>query len=296
MADSTSCVQRTTDKSTLLASWFVTEFHWPTQEDHDAMDGVDTPRCHVCLRNKTFLLEHGAQMHEKVDGWAAAQWMKQQHGIQAHCVSLVVWGSPHMQLATGNFSQQGCGVRGEEKVNVFKSLCQQFPFAAVVVTYAHHDIKPTVDVEQDTVISDLLVNVPISPISGTQYVPRNSTGEKRCGSGDIRAIVRMPSRYSSQGASVWQAMSSRPAADGNGNESVLHLYRLTECFVPTAFQGDNGWEPEACIFLGEEACDLSRCVAEWHVQHAVDSAGSKAHASEQSNSPAARRRRQIVAS
>ena len=198
-----------------------------------------------------------------------------------------------MQLASGIFSHQRWGVGGEEKVNVFKSLCQQFPFAAVVVTYAHHDIKPTVDVEQDTVIFDVLVNVPISPISGTQYIPRNSTGEKRCGSGDIRAIVRVPSRYGNQGASVWQAMSSRPAADGNGNESVLHLYKLTECFVPTAFQGDNGSEPEACIFLGEEACDLSRCVAEWHVQSVAESDVSRAHACEQTASPATKHRRQV---
>ena len=91
-------------------------------------------------------------------------------------------------------------------------------------------------------------------------------------------------------------MASRQAVDGNGSESVLKLYDFIHEFAPKAFVGEpkDGLLMEKCIFFGEEACDLSRSAAEWHLWRSgvrrspIESAA--AYEQEHPCSPAWRRR------
>ena len=92
-------------------------------------------------------------------------------------VSLVCWGSPHMELASGAFSRDKAGAAAQEKASVFTSLSKQFQSATIVVTYTRH----SVDLSDLTFFSgyaffDIGVSVPEQ--GGVQYVPRYSTGER----------------------------------------------------------------------------------------------------------------------
>eukprot|EP00439_Symbiodinium_sp_Y106_P014559 s5356_g2.t1 len=96
-----------------LAKWFVTDFHWPTEADHEVrksesqtptgdavQDEMDTPQYLRLRDNRHFLQRRGAGIFEGVDGYSACDWVREQ-GIHPSNITLAVWASPHMELSDG---------------------------------------------------------------------------------------------------------------------------------------------------------------------------------------------------
>ena len=94
-----------------LANWFVTDFHWPTEADHEVrksesqtptgyavQDEMDTPQYLRLRDNRHFLQRRRAGIFEGVDGHSACDWVREQ-GIHPSNITLAVWASPHMELS-----------------------------------------------------------------------------------------------------------------------------------------------------------------------------------------------------
>ncbi len=56
-------------------------------------------------------------------------------------VRLVIWGSPRTELADGTRSFAHSRAAGEMKASTFSWLCHEWPFSAVAITYARHQVE-----------------------------------------------------------------------------------------------------------------------------------------------------------
>ena len=191
-----------------LHSWVVTEFHWPTKEDHlahiediECRGGSAIAECadasapaHEALEsNLHYLQAHGAKIAENVNGYKAAIWLRHNVGVRLCQTTSVIWGSPHMELADGTYSQPRAGAAACEKANVFESLCHQFPQSFVLVLYAGHRVDP---VQMSPGSQEAVMAMPAilrSVPGGRKYYPRCSRGSIRAnGEAPVQALVRVP--------------------------------------------------------------------------------------------------------
>ena len=177
-------------------------------------------------------------MGASVDGFRSAAWLESR-GTKALDVAVACWGSPHVELANGLCSAEKQGAASSEKPRVFNALCDQFPEALIVVTYARHCIDGDYLVCKDHVVRDIAVGVVEQ--GGVQYVPRYSTGWRRCAPWEVRAIVGVPMHMSPEllydQVNLWDLISVGARAKGG-----------------------------PCLFLGEEGADLSRCAAQHYCE------------------------------
>ncbi|CAE7266953.1 unnamed protein product [Symbiodinium natans] len=134
-----------------LQKWIVTEYRWPRVEDHVCLD-IDLPAAecsdladpaHAALAgNLEFMQTFGAKIAEGVDGYLASTWVHRNLGLAHHQITLVAWGSPHMELSDGTYSKQKAGAAACEKACVFQSLCKQFRHSFVLILFAGHGVHP----------------------------------------------------------------------------------------------------------------------------------------------------------
>lgn len=176
-------------------------------------------------------------VEDSVDGFYAASWLEFR-GTAASNVAVACWGSPHVELSNGQCSAEKQGAASSEKPRVFNSLCEQFPEALVLVTYARHWVDEGSLRSDHHVVWD--VSVGVEAKGEVQYIPRYSTGWRRCDPNEVRAIIGIPKGV------------------------VIQLYSQVDLWdlISTRFRGKGG----TCLFLGEEGADLSRCAAQHHCE------------------------------
>ena len=107
-----------------LQNWVITDYHRPTRSDHislldceeeasAAFEQMDpsAPAYLVLEANLSYTQAHGARSAEGVDGFLATKWLLQHLTWPSHDVTLVCWGSPHMELADGGYSRPKSGAQ-----------------------------------------------------------------------------------------------------------------------------------------------------------------------------------------
>lgn len=218
----------------------VTDFMFPTSEHHEAVtleeakgttgnmiwDELSTPAYKTFEANRVAMQATGAVFYDGVDGFAAIDWVRQREW-DVRSLGFVCWGSPHVELPDGNASHVKECSAADEKLRIFKLLKRDFPHCVVLVTYALHDISPPDD-EGCWLLRFRNEN------PAHVYVPRFSTGWKRCKEDDVMALLYLPLCLREH----WQTFSD---LDGN-----LHYQRLLRVVS------------KSLLFLGEERADLSR--------------------------------------
>ena len=134
-------------------------------------------------------------------------------------------------LPDGTESQTKEGGAKEEKLRIFKRLKHDFESCVVLVTYGRHDICCP-----DEEGCGLLHFRNENPAH--VYVPRFSSGWRRCADDDVMALLYLPPHL----REGWETFSD---LDGN-----LHYQMLVRAI------------PKSLLFLGEERADLSRLAVE----------------------------------
>ena len=90
----------------------------------------------------TFLQDHGAAVAEGVDGLQVAHWLRRSAcplgTVRPRQVTLIIWGSPHVELANGMRSRLKSGAAPRQKAAVVETLKAQCPHSFILVLYAGH--------------------------------------------------------------------------------------------------------------------------------------------------------------
>eukprot|EP00435_Cladocopium_sp_Y103_P068117 s450_g31.t1 len=240
-----------------LRNWFVTEFRWPRKEDYllatsDEMDKdiMGTPAYMALAENSGCLMSRGANMLEGVDAYTSSAFFRTAYGLEASQINLVVWGSPHAELADEvTTSHAKTGPARWYKRDAFQHLCHQYPWSVVVVTYSGSKVESPAGLRPPEAVLHLKLVVP--SVGPTSYTPRFSSGWKRAEV--VMAVVRLPLHWLNlQWASCLEASTVHPR-DGTRPQH-LHLWKLIEMLHVTSPEG-------AAIFLEEERADLSTAAA-----------------------------------
>ncbi|OLP75592.1 hypothetical protein AK812_SmicGene44587 [Symbiodinium microadriaticum] len=217
-----------------LQQWVITEYRWPRKMDHVCPDAAlpaaecsdQTEPAHTALvDNLQFIQTLGASIAEGVNGYHASRWAQQTLGLAHHRFTLVAWGSPHMELSDGSYSQQKTGRAACEKACVFQSLCKQFQHSFVLILFAGHDVDPVPARRGDAV---MVIPALLEPVARPrQYYPGHSKGSLRAhGLAPVQAVLRVPLTWTATvpWTSCIQA-SSQPDKDGSVGQ-LLNVYKL----------------------------------------------------------------------
>ena len=229
------------------------------EDDTTTVPDASAPAFLALRENAAFLQDHGARMLEGIDAYSAARSLRCL-GIVPSVISMVIWGSPHVELADGSHSRPKAGPAKIEKVAAFESLRAQFPHSFVLILYAGHDIGRFHG--HGGRRSEAILNIPAwlpDVADGISYYPRNSCGTLRGGGAPcVMALLQVPLHWT--GHVDWGGClvpAPCPNKDGEVGD-VLDVFRLVA--LASAVRDSH------VIFLGEERASLSRCCAHRYLE------------------------------
>lgn len=218
-----------------------------TKDDDKAV--VMPPAFERLQANKCLMEAHGAVFVENsVDGLDPKDGLAK-GGIVRHFneIDLVSWGSPHVCLPSLKASSEIGGNHVEYKGYVFQTLCAQFPWSIVLMTFAWE--QPEMLSEENSVSqrSYHRLRVHLPSTENVYYVPRCSSGEPRCKKDEVHALMAIPKWAEALfAASYYHGMMNHHGAFDLG-----HFVTAISCRADHAMN----------LFLGEEAADLSCALA-----------------------------------
>jgi hypothetical protein len=242
-----------------LKNWIITEYEWPTQMSHLQFlktpeqrlrkESKETPSWKRLQDNRIDMSARGAKFIDaSINGYDVIGSLRKAYDKtpNSYDVSFVSWGSPHVCLPSQKGSVEKPGGHTDYKALAFESLCKEFPWSVVLVTFSTEtpDIYRRFYETTERSYHALKVHIPYN--ENIFYVPRQSTGEPRCKKDAVHALLAVPKWAESMFVSAYaEGVLTSPA----------------KAFDLGKFVKDITARNQPLIFLGEESADLSRSLS-----------------------------------
>lgn len=166
------------------------------------------------VRNKNYLESKNVVVKENVDGLNVIKSLsKLSIDLPTSNVSFVMWGSPHLELVTGEYKYKDCRSQAcIDKPLFLLRIIKQFPESICMITYCLSELElVSIKIlypnelynEQTTYTDDEIININFFNVNciinkftlddtEIQYIPSFSMGKQRCTSKDIKVLIYIP--------------------------------------------------------------------------------------------------------